>query len=130
MSAVDLLASINTRPYHATTNPGGLADSGYLVTDGGVTLVARAVRAMGEATADVQLANISGEIAEAQARNATLLALAGETASSKASAQQQGSDAQAAQSGAEAARDAAVAARAAALAAAQSITPAPLRFGL
>ncbi len=52
--ATDLLASVNLYPYDASANPGGLAAGGYLVEEGGVSLVARAVRAMGAATASVQ----------------------------------------------------------------------------
>lgn len=52
--ATDLLASVNVYPFDALSNPGGLAAGGYLVEEGGVSLVARAVRAMGAATASVQ----------------------------------------------------------------------------
>ena len=50
----DLLASVNLYPYDAASNPGGLSAGGYLAEVGGVSLVGRAVRAMGGATASIQ----------------------------------------------------------------------------
>lgn len=46
----DLLASVNLYPYDPASNPGGLSAGGYLAEVGGVSLVGRAVRAMGGAS--------------------------------------------------------------------------------
>lgn len=52
--ATALLSTINDKPFDASSNPGGLADSGYLQEVGGLSLVARVARAMASATEEVQ----------------------------------------------------------------------------
>ncbi|WP_439634952.1 LamG-like jellyroll fold domain-containing protein [Oceanicaulis sp.] len=49
-----LLSSVNLYPFDVSSNPGGLAAGGYLVEEGGVSLVGRTVRAMAGATASIQ----------------------------------------------------------------------------
>lgn len=69
--ATDLLTSINDYPFDAATNPGGLANSGYLQEVGGLSLVARVVRAMGSATFEVGEISYSFATAEADAAAVT-----------------------------------------------------------
>lgn len=126
--ATDLLASINKYPYHASTNPGGLADSGYLQESAGVSLVARAVRALGEATGEAADADPSASFGTAQTRRDTVLALSEEAAGYLATAEQHETDAQAQVQPAETAQSGAEAAQAATLTVSREAGPFAIRF--
>ena len=120
--ATDLLASINQYPYDASTNPGGLADSGYLQEVGGVSLVARAVRAMGTATDESDVSfDLGTAVTDAQA---SLAQAAGYLADAETAAD----DTVTEQARAEAAEGAAGVARDAAYAAASEIAQTAFRW--